>query len=363
MRFRYSEWDERLAQALKTFKDLMDLFNHLLMQLGGDADQALQYMKALQQRGYIGDGIDLDEFLEQLQKNKVIAKAQGGGFSLTQKGAIQLRKDVFNNVFSSLKQFGVGDHAIPRSGGDGEILSETRPYEFGDSVQDLDFNRTLHNSLKRGIDDFGLQESDFEVFEKEYVTSCATVVMVDVSHSMVLYGEDRITPAKQVAMALAELIMTEYPKDSLNVLAFGDDAWEIGVQDLAFLDVGPYHTNTRAGLQLAQQILKRRKHTNRQIFMITDGKPSAINEEGGRLYKNSFGLDPRIVNKTLEAAAQCRRQHIPITTFMLARDPLLVNFVEELTKINRGRAYYSSPDSLGSFVLVDYIRNRRRKVR
>ncbi len=362
MRFRYSEWNEQLAQAIQAFKDLMDLFNHLLLQLGGDADRALQYMKHLQQQGYIDDGVDLNGFVEQLQKNKLVQKAQGGDFSLTQKGAIQLRKDVFNHVFSSLKQFGIGDHAISRSGGGGEVLPETRPYEFGDSVQDLDFQRTVHNSLKRGIDEFALRESDFEVFEKEYVTSCATVVMVDVSHSMVLYGEDRITPAKRVAMALAELIMSEYPKDSLDVIAFGDEAWEISVQDLAFLDVGPYHTNTRAGLQLARQILKRRKHTNRQIIMITDGKPSAINEEGGGIYKNSFGLDPRIVNKTLEEAAQCRRAHIPITTFMLARDGLLVDFVEELTKINRGRAYYSSPESLGSFVLVDYIRNRRRKV-
>ena len=187
------------------------------------------------------------------------------------------------------------------------------------------------------------------------------MVMIDISHSMVLYGEDRITPAKKVALALTELILTKYPKDSIDVLLFGDDAVEVPISEIPYVKVGPYHTNTKAGLELAQQILRRRKHNNKQIFMITDGKPSAL-FENGRLYTNSFGLDMKIVNRTLEEADRCRRVGIPITTFMLATDPMLVNFVEQLSKINRGRAFYSSPDRLGEYILADYIRNRRKFV-
>ena len=196
----------------------------------------------------------------------------------------------------------------------------------------------------------------------EHQTTCATVLMIDISHSMILYGEDRITPAKQVALALSELIMTRFPKDYIALITFGDDAQLVSINELPFLTVGPYHTNTRAGLQLARDLLRRRGgNVNKQIFMVTDGKPSAIFEPSGRLYKNSFGLDPKIVNKTLDEAVACRRERIPITTFMVARDPYLVNFVEELTKANHGWAYYSSLNNLGGFVFVDYIRNRRKK--
>jgi uncharacterized protein with von Willebrand factor type A (vWA) domain len=187
--------------------------------------------------------------------------------------------------------------------------------------------------------------------------------MVDVSHSMILYGEDRITPAKRVALALCELITTRYPRDSLHVVLFGDTAWEVSWDRLPYIGVGPFHTNTRAGLQLAQEILRRKKQSNRQIFMITDGKPSALTEPDGSIYKNPFGLDRRIVNKTLDEAANCRRLGIPVTTFMLTDDYPLVEFVERFTRANRGRAYYSQPDRLGDFVFVDYIRNRKRRVR
>jgi uncharacterized protein with von Willebrand factor type A (vWA) domain len=185
--------------------------------------------------------------------------------------------------------------------------------------------------------------------------------MVDISHSMILYGEDRITPAKQVALALSELIITRYPKDYLGLVVFGDDAQLVSINELPFLNVGPYHTNTRAGLQLARNLLRKKGTSNKQIFMVTDGKPSAMFDGNGRLYKNSFGLDPKIVNKTLDEAVACRREHIPITTFMVARDPYLINFVEELTRANNGRAYYSSLSNLGEFVFVDYIRNRKKK--
>ena len=186
--------------------------------------------------------------------------------------------------------------------------------------------------------------------------------MIDISHSMILYGEDRITPAKKVSMALSELITTKYPKDTLDIIVFGDDAWPIEIKDIAFLQVGPYHTNTVAGLDLAVDILRRRKTNNKQIFMITDGKPTCL-KEGARYYKNSFGLDRKIVNKTLDYAAKCRRLGITVTTFMIARDPYLQKFVREFTQTNNGRAFYSSLSGLGEYIFEDYIRNRRRKVK
>ena len=209
---------------------------------------------------------------------------------------------------------------------------------------------------------FQLREDDLEVRERERFVSAATVLMLDISHSMILYGEDRITPAKRVALALVELIRTRYPKDALHLVLFGDDAREVPLRELPYSGVGPYHTNTHAGLQLARHILMRKKHSNRQIFMITDGKPTALNERDG-LYLNPFGLDRKIVRRTLNEAAECRRYGIPITTFMLAREPLLVDFVRQMTEINHGRAYFSSLRDLEQKVFVDFIRNRTRRVR
>ena len=186
--------------------------------------------------------------------------------------------------------------------------------------------------------------------------------MIDISHSMILYGEDRITPAKKVAMALAELIKVKYPKDTLDIIVFGNDAWPIEVKDLPYLQVGPYHTNTCAGLELAMDILRRRKNSNKQIFMITDGKPTCL-KEGTKYYKNSFGLDRKVINKTLNMAAQCRRLKIPITTFMIAKDPYLQQFVQEFTKTNNGRAFYTSLTGLGEYIFEDFERNRRKTVR
>jgi uncharacterized protein with von Willebrand factor type A (vWA) domain len=243
-----------------------------------------------------------------------------------------------------------------------ERLPETRSWRFGDNLHHLDAGRSLQNALKRTQGRLELSEEDLEVHETEHLTSCATVLAIDVSHSMILYGEDRITPAKKVALALTELITTKYPKDSLNVLLFGDRAERVDLSEIPSVDAGPYHTNTRDALRLARGILSRQRQPNRQIFMITDGKPSAITE-GGRVYKNPFGLDMKIVNKTLDEADLCRRQGVVVTTFMLATDPMLTDFVEKLTQVNRGRAYFASPYNLGEFILADYIRNRRRRVR
>jgi len=207
-----------------------------------------------------------------------------------------------------------------------------------------------------------VQEEDLCVFETEATSSCATVIAIDISHSMTLYGEDRITPAKQVSLALVELIRTRYPKDDISVVLFGDHAVEVPVPKIPYVSNGPYHTNTREALQLAGRILARKRQPNKQVFLVTDGKPSALTMEDGRLYKNPFGLDDAVVNKTTEEGANLRRRGVVVTTFMLTDDPYLVGFVEQFTRTNRGRAYYASADRLGSFVLVDYIRNRRGRV-
>ena len=206
-----------------------------------------------------------------------------------------------------------------------------------------------------------MTEDDLEVMESEFKTQTSTVLMIDISHSMILYGEDRITPAKKVAMALAELITKKYPKDTLDILVFGNDAWQIEIKDLPYLEVGPYHTNTVAGLELAMDILRRRKNTNKQIFMITDGKPTCI-KQGIRYYKNSFGLDPKILKQTLNLAGQLKKLKVPVTTFMIATDPYLKAFVREFTKANNGNAYYSSLQGLGNLVFEDFKRNRRKNL-
>jgi uncharacterized protein with von Willebrand factor type A (vWA) domain len=222
-------------------------------------------------------------------------------------------------------------------------------------------SESLKNAqVNHGIDSFKLSENDLEVQETYDQSQMSTVLMIDISHSMILYGEDRITPAKKVAMALSEYITTRFPKDTLDILVFGNDAWTIEIKDLPYLQVGPYHTNTVAGLQLAMDILRKRRSSNKQIFMITDGKPTCI-KKGKKYYQNSFGLDRTIVSRTLNLAQSCRKMDIPITTFMIARDPYLMNFVDQFTKANQGKAFYSSLDGLGSFVFRDYKNNKSRK--
>ncbi|HET7437305.1 MAG TPA: VWA domain-containing protein [Thermoanaerobaculia bacterium] len=363
MRHRYSYLDPDLIRRLLSEMGLRRLFNHLLLQSGGDVDEAMRWMRMLQQRGYIGEDVDLEAFFAQLMQENVIGQDGEGNLVLGAGGERQIRRDALDEIFGGLQKSLNGSHSVATPGQGTERLTETRPYQFGDDPMSIDSIRSLQNAMKHTdpADRIMMTEEDLEVFETEHHSSCATVVMIDISHSMILYGEDRITPAKKVALALTELILTKYPKDSIDVLLFGDEATEVPIGEIPYVQVGPYHTNTKAGLELAQRILRRRKHNNKQIFMITDGKPSALTE-GGRLYTNSFGLDMKIVNRTLEEADRCRRLNIPITTFMLATDPMLVNFVEQLSKINRGRAFYSSPDRLGEYILADYIRNRRKFV-
>jgi len=361
MRFIYSEWDDSLIQKIKDMQDLLSIFNHLLLKTSGDVDLALQIMRELGKIGALPQGVDLDEFEKNLLEQNIIAK-QNNGKALTRKGERALRQSALDQIFDHVRSSGQGNHNLPVAGGSSEeILPEMRKYQFGDNISHLDFRKSLLNSVSRTASlSLNMSESDLEVFDTEQTTSCSTVLLIDISHSMVLYGEDRITPAKQIALALSELILTKYPKDSLNVVLFGDFAREVAVKNIPYVNVGPYHTNTKAGLEMARQILLRKKSVNKQIFMITDGKPSMITRSNGKVYKNPFGLDPVIVNRTLDEAVVCRKKRITITTFMITDDSYLQGFVQKLTELNRGRAYFSSVDNLGGYVLWDFVNRRRR---
>ena len=367
MIFRYRQRRPDGRSERQRTEQLVKLFNYLLLQSNGDVDEALRWLRYFTERLHLfGKGEGWREFVEYLTQSGIIRETregdEGGSHRLTLRGERRIREESLDAVFSSLHTSVGGQHPVPRLGDGVERLSETRPFTFGDPPSNIDFSATIGNAMRRDGLDFDLREEDLEVYETEHLTSCATVLLLDISHSMVLYGEDRITPAKQVALALSELIMRKYPKDFYRVVLFGDEAFEVGVDELVYASVGPFHTNTKAALQRAQSLLRGQPSTNKQIFMITDGKPSAIFEDG-RLYINSFGLDPKIVNRTIDEAARCRRQRIPITTFMVAHDPYLVRFVKRLTEVNRGRAYYSSLDRLGEYVFEDFVRNRRRRVR
>ncbi|MEE9187359.1 MAG: VWA domain-containing protein [Bacteroidota bacterium] len=363
MRLRYSKWTSESMTDEQRLQGVISIFSYLLLQNSGDVEEALEWLKQLaQEYGLFDENMTMEDFVNKLKELGIIEDAKDM-MVLTTKGVQRIRQDALHEIFTSLKKGSMGLHDTPHTGSGIDRLSETRKFSFGDNPTSIDLTNAVKNALLRdGIDEFQLREEDLEVYETELQTNVATVVMLDVSHSMILYGEDRITPAKQVALALSELVRTKFPKDYLALVIFGDAAKVVSLSELPFLDVGPYHTNTKAGLNMARILLRRHGNANKQIFMVTDGKPSAIFDDNGRLYKNSFGLDPRIVNKTLDEAVQCRREKIVISTFMVARDPYLVNFVEELTRANRGRAYYSSLSNLGEYLFVDYIRNRRKRI-
>lgn len=360
-RFAYRDWDPALARRLAEFRDLLELFRFLLLKTDGDVDRALDVMRALQERGYVGSDIDLDEFARRLEDERIVRTGPGGR-ALTPAGVRGLRRACLEQVFRSLKEGGPsGGHATPHGGGlESEPLPELREFRFGDDLRAIDFPASWHNAeiRTRGETD-ALEETDLMVRDAEHSTACATALLLDISHSMVLYGEDRFTPAKQVALALAELITKRFARDTLDVILFGDDAFPLRIQDLPYASVGPYHTNTKAALALARKLLERRQNPNKRIFLVTDGKPTVIDLPGEGIYRNTFGLDPRIVNRTLDEAVQCRRKGIPITTFMVAQDPDLERFVLQLTERNRGRAYFTSLEGLGGFVLRDFLRGRR----
>jgi Ca-activated chloride channel homolog len=361
MRLFYSRWDDAVFRQMRQMHDLTQIFNYLLLQVNGDVKTALKIMDRLKKMGYLPEDADLDDFRRQLEHDKIITTDRSG-MTLTRHGERALRQDAFEKVFGQLKASGLGNHAISKEGnGTEEALPERRQYVFGDNLRNIDFGSSMFNTISRtGSLSMDMTENDLIVYETEQASSCATVMLIDISHSMILYGEDRITPAKQVALAFTEMILTRFPKDELEVVLFGDFAQRVEIKDLPYIGVGPYHTNTKAGLQMARQLLLKKRSVNKQIFMITDGKPSMITRSDGTLYKNPFGLDPVVVNRTLDEAIICRKKRIPITTFMIADDPHLQRFVQTLTELNHGRAYFASPDNLGEFVFWDFLKHRRK---
>ncbi len=363
MRVQYSQFDPEMLKQM-SMEQIMKLFLQLLGHTGGDVEQALKWLEYLWERHKFFDGkYGIEDFKKFLEEAGHVEDARTGRMKLTEKGERRIRQDAFEEIFSQLRSDALGNHRTSKSGLGGELLPETRDFQFGDSFPDLNFNRSIHNSLVRtGHGEIELSEEDLEVHEREHLTSSATVIAIDISHSMTMYGEDRITPAKKVALALAELIQTKYPKDSLDVVLFGDEAFLVPPKQIPYITNGEFHTNTKAGIDLAQKILLTKRHINKQIFLITDGKPTAINE-GARIYKNpSWYLDPKIVNQTINSATFCRRKGIVITTFMVTSDPHLRDFVDRMTKANKGRAFYATLDNLGSFLLTDYVQNRRKRV-
>jgi Ca-activated chloride channel family protein len=292
------------------------------------------------------------------------AAAQDVQFDLTSKGIDFLGYKSLRGILGGFGKSSFGVHDTPWLATGIEADAGSKPYEFGD-VLNLDVNATLTNAMLRtgSLDvPMDLDYADLMVRQSEYRSSCATVLMLDCSHSMILYGEDRFTPAKKVALALTHLIRTQFPGDSIKVLLFHDSAEEIPMGALAKAQVGPYHTNTAEGLKLARRILMAQKKDMRQIVMITDGKPSALTLPDGRIYKNSMGLDAFVLQETLTEVAACRKSGIPVNTFMLARDRALVEFVKMVSAITRGRAYFTNTMTLGQFILMDFLRKKTKKV-
>jgi len=368
MNFRYTEWDKRFGSSNNKlpFDTLWNLFQELLTISSGDVNQAMKWLTDLDKEYKVTDQFDenysIAEFMQDLEDRGYIENDDQNVVVITQKTERSLRKKSLEEIFKNLEKGGMGSHKTQHSGKGLERQPEAKKWRPGSDIGQIDTVGTMLNMLNHStIENVSLNEDDISVYDTDHYTSVSTVLLIDISHSMILYGEDRITPAKKVAMALSELIMTSYAKDSLDIIVFGNEAWEISVQDLPYLKVGPYHTNTLQGLERARHLLQRKKFSNKQIFMITDGKPSCI-IENGKMYKNSFGLDRKIVNKVLDEAVKCRREQIPITTFMIASDPYLQSFVREMTEANKGKAYFASLDELGGYIFEDYIQNRKKNI-
>lgn len=370
MNFKYTQWDKRFGsnKNASPFDTLWNLFQELLTISSADVPQALKWLTELDKKYKVTDQFDEDysigDFMDELKERGYIQQDDSNNqVVITRKTERSLRKKSLEEIFKNLEKGGLGSHKTQHTGKGLERQPETRKWNPGSDIGQIDTVGTMLNMLNHSsIDNINLHEDDISVYDTDHYTSVSTVLLIDISHSMILYGEDRITPAKKVAMALSELIMTNYAKDSLDIIVFGNEAWEISIEDLPYLKVGPFHTNTLQGLERARHLLQRKKFSNKQIFMITDGKPSCM-IENGKLYKNSFGLDRKIVNKVLDESVKCRRDNISITTFMIASDPYLQSFVREMTEANKGKAYFASLDNLGGYIFEDYIQNRKKNIK
>ena len=357
------------AEEESPFERLFSIFKELIVHTSGDFDEAINWLRELDKEYKLTTPeYTIEDFIEDLKKKGYLReeiKQDGtGGVSLTGKMERAIRQAALEQMFGNLKRTGTGNHRTNYTGRGDEHTGELREFHFGDGLEQISMTESIKNAqVSHGIDSFKLNEKDVVVEDAFHNSQMSTVLMIDVSHSMILYGEDRLTPAKKVAMAMAELIKTRYPKDTLDIIAFGNDAWPIEVKDLPYLQVGPYHTNTVAGLQLAMDILRRKRNTNKQIFMVTDGKPSCLHQPDGSYYFNPAGLDPLIIDKCYLAAQQARKLHIPITTFMIATDPYLQRFVQEFTAANQGKAFYTGLKGLGQMIFEDYKQNRRKNIK
>ncbi|WP_027418086.1 vWA domain-containing protein [Crocinitomix catalasitica] len=360
---------EFVEEKKEPFDKFFDIFKEIITHTSGDVDEALDWLAELDKEYKLSTrDYNLDDFIEDLKKRGYLKDDDDpnkqGGLSITEKTEQAIRQNALNQIFGKLRKSGRGNHTTKHIGSGTEESGEFKNYAFGDSLSQIAITESIKNAqINNGIGDFQLFEKDLIVNENHHKAQMSTVLMIDISHSMILYGEDRITPAKKVAMALVELIRTRYPKDTLDILVFGNDAWPIKVKDLPYLQVGPYHTNTVAGIQLAMDLLRRKKNTNKQIFMITDGKPSCLRLPNGEYYKNSFGLDPEITDKCYNMAKQARKLQIPITTFMIAQDEYLMEFVEKFTQENRGKAFYTGLKGLGEMIFEDYETNRKKRIK
>ena len=356
---------QAIEQALMNGESFDEEMRERLQELAmnGELDELIEKLiERMEQEDYIS----IDEPHDPSQKPSVSGKpgeAAQAKFEITDKSLDFLGFKSLRNLLGSLGKSSFGRHDTRDLATGIEASGSSKTYEFGDTLN-LDITATLSNAIQReGLElPLNIEYSDLQVHQCEYQSSCATVLMLDCSHSMILYGEDRFTPAKKVAMALSHLIRTQYPGDSLSLVLFHDSAEEVPLSQLARVKVGPYYTNTREGLRLAQRILQRQRKDMKQIVMITDGKPSALTLEDGRIYKNAFGLDPLVVSQTLEEVSKCKRAGVLINTFMLASDYGLVQFVQKVTEMCRGKAYFTTPYTLGQYLLMDYMSRKTKTI-
>jgi Ca-activated chloride channel family protein len=334
------------------------------MQTEGSLDELIeQLVERMQQEDYISIDQPHDPAKQSSVGGQVSDAQPQTKFEITDKSLDFLGYKTLRDLLGSLGKSSFGRHDTRDLATGIEASGASRQYEFGDTLN-LDITATLSSAIQReGFNlPLNIEYSDLQVHQCEYQSSCATVLMLDCSHSMILYGEDRFTPAKKVAMALSHLLRTQYPGDSLSLILFHDSAEEVPLSQLARVKVGPYYTNTREGLRLAQRVLQRQNKDMKQIVMITDGKPSALTLEDGRIYKNAFGLDPLVVSQTLEEVSKCKRAGIMINTFMLASDYGLVQFVQKVTEMCRGKAYFTTPYTLGQYLLMDYMSRKTKTI-
>ena len=353
------------------FERLFEIFKELITHTSGDFDEAIDWLRELDKEYKLTNSdYTIDDFIRDLLERAYIqpkgdgnGKGDGSGMGLTSKTEKLLREHALKQIFGKLKKSGAGNHKTKNTGQGADDTGEFKAYQFGDPIEKISVTESIRNAqIRTAGADFNLHHDDLVVEDSYYNTQMSTVLMIDISHSMILYGEDRITPAKKVAMALAEFITTRYPKDTLDILVFGNDAWPISLKEIPYLQVGPYHTNTVAGLSLAMDMLRRRKNSNKQIFMITDGKPSCLKNPDGTYYKNSMGLDDLIVDKCYNMARQARKLKTPITTFMIAQDHYLKEFVRNFTEANKGKAFFTGLKGLGEMIFEDYEQNRKKRL-